>query len=256
MRIVVFDTETTSIDKPFCYNIGWVVYDTETANIVHFADYVVEQIWHNKELFTTAYYADKREQYISRMCGKTCRMEKFGYITQTMARVFKEYEVEMAFAYNSSFDERVFEYNCDWFKCINPFDDIPIVDIRGFVHNKIAFTPSYQKFCDTHALYTESGNYSTTAESVYRFLMDSTEFIEEHTALADSQIELEILCECIKRGCEWEKTYKTYRTIRRKVEKTLVVKDTEGGITEFPYGEITIYKEKDRKVKISLRSSK
>ena len=74
MNIVVFDTETTSIDKPFCYDIGYTVYDTETATPLLKRSYVVEQIWHNAELFTTAYYADKRNGYISRLKGRTATM--------------------------------------------------------------------------------------------------------------------------------------------------------------------------------------
>ena len=254
MRICVFDTETTSIDKPFVYNIGWVIYDTDTKSILNTADYVVEQIWHNRELFTTAYYADKREQYVKDMRGKKVRMEKLGYITQTMCRVFKAYEVKLAFAYNSSFDVRVFDFNCEWFKVINPFDDMLVIDIRGMVHRAIAFTSKYQRFCEDNALFTEHGNYSTTAESVYRFITEDTEFIEEHTALADARIELDILKECCdKYGCEWEKAYKVYRSIPRSGEKVLSVKTTEGEIVEFPYTAITIHKEKDRKTKVYLR---
>ena len=29
MNILVFDTETISVDKPFCYNIGYAIYDTD-----------------------------------------------------------------------------------------------------------------------------------------------------------------------------------------------------------------------------------
>ena len=76
MRIAVFDTETTSLEKPFCYNIGYVIYDTETGERLIKHDFVAEQIWHNRELFTTAYYAEKRDEYISRMRGKTCEMKK------------------------------------------------------------------------------------------------------------------------------------------------------------------------------------
>lgn len=253
MNIVVFDTETTSIEKPFCYNIGFTIWNVDNHEKLYKGDFVVEQIWHNRELFTTAYYADKREQYISRMKGKTATMMKLGHITQKMCRLFEEYEVIAGFAYNSPFDDRVFGFNCEWFKINNPFDNIPIFDIRGYVHQFIAFTPNYQRFCDENEYYTENGNYSTTAETVYRFITANTDFIEEHTALADAEIELDILLECINRGAEWNKEYKVYRSIPRKVVKTLLVKDTKGIEHRFDYNRITQYKEKNNQVKIILK---
>lgn len=222
MNILVFDTETTSLEKPFCYNIGFCVYDTERQETIFEKEYVIEQIWHNKPLFSSAYYADKRPIYVERMRARKIKLEKFGYVTQRMTRVIKDYDVQIAFAYNSSFDEKVFNFNCDWFKCINPFDNIPIYDIRGHVHHFIAFTKEYQSFCDTHKLFTESGNYSTTAEDVFRFF-DSPDFVEEHTALADSQIELEVLKRCVALGASWTENYKTYRSIPRKIKKVLTV---------------------------------
>ena len=235
MNILVFDTETTNLEKPFCYNIGYVIFNVDTAEIVVKRDFVVEQVWHNAMLFTTAYYADKREIYVNRMRSRQCRMDKFGYITQTMYRDIKEYEIQHAFAYNSSFDEKVFAYNCDWFKCYNPLDTLQVHDIRGQVHKKIAFTESYQAFCDEHNLLTETGNYSTTAEAVYRYITADETFNEEHTALADSLIELEILCYCVNLGCEWEQDYKTYRTIPKHTMKELEIVDAEGVSHKFSY---------------------
>ena len=78
MNIAIFDTETTSLDKPFCYNIGYLIVDTENHDTLIKRDYVVEQVWHNPMLFTTAYYADKRDIYIKRMRAKTVKMEKYG----------------------------------------------------------------------------------------------------------------------------------------------------------------------------------
>ena len=252
MRICVFDTETTSIEKPFAYNIGYTIYDTEENKILHKADYVAEQIWHNLELFTTAYYADKREIYIGRMKAKKCEMLKLGHITQRMVRDFKAYEVESAFAYNSPFDERVFGFVCDWFKIKNPFDNIPIYDIRGYVHQYIAFTPDFQAFCDEHKRYTENGNYSTTAETLFQYITKDTEFEEEHTALADSEIELEILKMCTYKGAEYGKAYKTCQSIVRKQKRVLTIeqqdKDGNKRVDEFIYENRRNYKDKQGQV--------
>lgn len=253
MRIVVFDTETTSLEKPFCYNIGYVIYDTELQAVLEKRDFVVEQIWHNRELFSTAYYADKRQIYIKDMRAKKVHLEKIGYITQMMIRDFANYEVVSAYAYNSPFDDKVFDFNSEWFKIKNPLDNIPIYDIRGYVFDKIGFTPKYKEFCENNELFTEKGNYSTTAENIYRFIKNDLEFAESHTALADSEIELEILLYCIKQGAEWDKEYKCYRSIPRKAKKVLDVKDQDGEHYFYDYEKITVYKEKENCTKIYLR---
>lgn len=251
-RIMVVDTETTSIEKPFAYNIGFLIADTETEEILHKADFVCEQIWHNRELFTTAYFADKRDWYIEEMRKHNIIMEKIGYITQAMARLIKAYDVQAVYSY-TLFDDGVFKYNCDWFKIINPFDDIPFYDIRGYVHKKIAFTDEYKKFCEDNEYFTEKGHYSTTAETVYRYLTKDTSFIEQHTALADALIEYDILRWCVSQGAEWNTAYKVYRSIPREVEKTLEVRDVDGNSNYFPYKSMRSYTEKDNKSKIILK---
>lgn len=249
MKIVVFDTETTGLDKPFCYNIGYVIIDTDDHwNIILKRSYIVEQIWHNLALFSTAYYAEKRNIYVKEMRTRKTIMNKFGYICQQMIRDFKNYEVEKGFAYNSDFDERVFEFNCDWFKCNNPFDNIPISDIRGFVHHFIV-NNEYKKFCEENNKFTESGNYSTTAETVYSYLYDK-DFIESHTALEDSIIESDILYACQDCGADMNDNFKAFRSIERKIAKTLIIKTRDMEEYSFDYEKIRINKDK---TKIILR---
>ena len=269
MNIVVFDTETTSIEKPFCYNIGYKIANIESGDVLVKRDFVVEQVWHNPMLFTTAYYSNKRDVYVSRMKAKKCVMEKFGYITQQMIRDFKAYEVELAFAYNSPFDKGVFEFNCEWFKCNNPFDDLEIKDIMNYVHTFIAFREEYQQFLENAYIefgnkikqvkeqvieeeekekalkfwkerqarvFTESGNYSTSAENVFCYMSNNLDFIEEHTALADSEIEFEILRTCIvEYGAEINGNYKRYSSIPKRTPKELKIIDTDGVEHSFSY---------------------
>ena len=249
MKICVFDTETTSLDKPFCYNIGYVVIDTEDWSTLCRRSYVVEQVWHNLPLFSSAYYADKRPLYVVAMRARTTIMDKFGYICQQMIRDFRNYQVEVAFAYNSSFDEKVFNFNCDWYKCNNPFDTVPVKDIRGYVH-QFLINDEYKRFCDEYGYYTETGNYSSTAETVYRFIFNDTEFIEAHTALNDSEIEAEILRQCIISGAKLEGEYKTLRSIEKLQEKTLHIRTQEQIDYYFDYSKIRINKEK---TEITLR---
>lgn len=163
---------------------------------------------------------------------------------QEMIRDFKAYNVELAFAYNSPFDKGVFEFNCEWFKCNNPFDNIEIRDIMNFVHSFIAFRKEYQDFCESNQLFTESGNYSTSAETLFRYITQNLEFEEEHTALADSLIEFEILRTCvIEYGADITAIYKRYSSIPRKIPKELKVIDTDGKEHIFKYGKRRNYQD-------------
>ena len=243
MNICVFDTETTSLDKPFCYNIGYMIINTDDWSVVMRREYVVEQIWHNLPLFQSAYYANKRPFYISAMRNRSIKMEKFGYVCQQMLRDFKAFEVFYAYAYNSSFDEKVFEFNCDWFKCINPFDAVEIYDIRGFVHSFLV-NDTYKEFCENNEKFTDTGNYSTTAETVFQYITRNTDFVEAHTALADCEIEAEILKKCAELGADLEIEQKAKRTISRNVERTLRIRTAEQTDYYFDYETIKINKGK------------
>ena len=223
MNIMIFDTETTSLDKPFCYNIGYVIYNVENDKILETKDFVCEQVWHNPMLFSTAYYANKRDLYVRSMRGRNTIMDKFGYICQQMIRDIKAFNIVGAYAYNSSFDERVFAFNCDWFKCNNPFDNVPIFDIRGYAHHFICDS-EYKDWCEEYERFSDSGNYSTTAETVYQYVSGNIDFTEEHTALADSIIECMILSYAIHVGAEVNIDYKAFRSVTRHIKKTFNVK--------------------------------
>ena len=188
MNIAVFDTETTSAEKnPFCYNVGYLIADSDTREILLEREFCAEQTWSNLQLFESAYFKAKRPIYVKRMRQHKIILDKWGYIMQQMKRDFTAYNVEGAYAYNSDFDDRVFTYNCNWFRTQNPFDTIPIFDIWGYV-SQFVVNEEYKQFCEEKQRFTKAGNFSTSAETVFRYMTQDDEFEEEHTALADSKI--------------------------------------------------------------------
>ena len=247
--LCIFDTETIDLSKPFCYNIGYIITDIETDTILLRRDYVVEQVWHNLPLFQSAYYADKRPLYINRMRARLAAMDKFGFICSQMRRDFYKYGVTAAYAFNSDFDERVFAFNCDWYKCINPFDSIAIYDIRAFAVNHIANTEEYKNFCESHSLFTESGNYSTTAEAFFKYLVDEN-FVEEHTALADSICEYGILKYLYDNSCDISAFETAPKICKRTVTNKWKIKKGKNVLLEVDASTISVYK-KDYTIRIN-----
>jgi hypothetical protein len=247
--ICVFDTETTSLDKPFCYNIGYIIADIDTNTIYQRRDFVVEQVWHNLPLFQSAYYADKRPVYVTRMRARQVAMEKFGLICRQMRYDFRKYGVTKAYAFNSDFDEKVFNFNCDWYKCANPFDNVDIYDIRAFAMNHIANTKEYKDFCESHNLFTESGNYSTTAEAFFKYIADEN-FVEEHTALADSICEYEILKYLYDNCCSISSHESAPKICKRTVTNKWQVKKGKDVLLEVDASTVSVYK-KDYTIRIN-----
>ena len=68
-------------------------------------------------------------------------------------------------------------------------------DTMKMANDVIATTPSYKNFCLENGFVTKhkKPRPQRKAETLYRYLNNQTDYIEEHTALADSRIELEIL---------------------------------------------------------------
>lgn len=220
---IAFDTEATSLVKPFCYDIGYVIFDDDGL-VLDRKHFVVEQNWHNLPLFESAYYKEKRPLYVQGMRRHEIVMDKYGYIMQTMRRDIKKYNVVDAYAYNSPFDEKVFDFNCDWFKCNNPLEDVPVYDIMGYAVKFLADTPEYKVFCELHNLFTETGNYSMTAENLYRFITMDETFEEAHTGLKDAEIETEILFAALRRGAHFGETYTVPKSLSRIIKRPYTIK--------------------------------
>ena len=152
---LVLDTETTGFDKPFCYDISWIIINMENGEKVDFSAFVVEQVWHNLPLFESAYYKEKRQKYIDMMRRHEAVMDKWGYIMRKFKQTLNDYNITAVYAYNSDFDDKVIAYNCDWFKCNNPIENIPVFDIWGYASEFITGEMGYKSFCEQNQRFSE-----------------------------------------------------------------------------------------------------
>lgn len=220
---IVFDTETTDLDKCFTYDVGYIIID-ENFQILKQAHLIIKEVWYNLPLFATAYYAEKRPLYVSLMRHKDARLVKWEEMVNELFEDIENYHVVSAYAFNSEFDDRVFKFNSEWYHTPNPFDGTPIFDIMGYSSQFITNKDHYLKFCDEHQLYTESGNYSGNAETVYRYILSDPTFVEAHMGLSDAVIESLILSYCINHGAEWDEPYQKVRFMERNVPTPFKIK--------------------------------
>lgn len=210
-KILLIDTETISIEKRYIYDFGYII--AELQNNVYEpmikSQNIIEQVYDNLALFTTAYYQNKRKTYTNLMKGRTAKKVKYGFAMQTLKHLIKEHNIQYVIAYNSGFDKGAIEFTTDFFKTQNVFKDLIWLDLLAISNNLIHLHESYIDIAKEKRWFNESGYLQTNAEKTYAFISGNYDYIEPHTSLQDCEIELSILNECVKRGFNVKTTYKS-----------------------------------------------
>lgn len=190
---IVLDTETISLEKPFVYDLGYVIVN-DNGEIIAKKSYVISQIWNNKELFATAYYANKKPLYYARLKSGYSKKVGWGHAMRYLANDIKKYGITEIYAYNSKFDSRALNFMCSWYKVVNGLGGIEIQDIMNFI-KPITKSQDFVNFCETNGYMTahKTPQPQKKAETLYRYLTNNVDYEEEHTGLEDSLIELQIL---------------------------------------------------------------
>lgn len=248
-KYLVLDTETASLpfindDKyknlklniqyPLIYDIGWIIVDRR-GNIYKKANYLVNEIFFDEQLYKTAYYYDKKPLYYEELQKGNIKTNNWNEI---VSELFEDLNsCEIAPAYNCCFDfKKAFPFTekyikalykgnrqkfIDYYKHIidnnkpiekkkndeylKPYFTIRgikfnIADLWGLACSKILNTKKYKDFAYKNQLYSPSKKFfSTNAENCYKFLFDE-DFVESHTALSDAIIESQILCKILSKG--------------------------------------------------------
>lgn len=182
------------------YDCGWAVIDTK-GNVYRERSFVNKDIFYdNAELMASAYYGWKIPQYLKDIANGERIVSDTYTIRKTMLADMEEFGITEIVAHNARFDvnalNTIQRYMTNskcryWF----PYGTIILDTMKG-ARDVIHKMPTYKKFCEEHSYLTKSGKLSTTAENLYRFIINDPGFTEEHRALQDVQIEREIFWYC------------------------------------------------------------
>ena len=210
--VLVIDTETANtiadengnldMSNVLMYDCGWAVVDTHSGVYVE-RSYVNRDVFcEERDLMRSAYYAKKIPQYCAELQAGKRKMATTYEIRQQMLEDMETYHTNIVVAHNARFDlnalNTILRYTTKskyryWF----PYGT-EIWDTMKMARDVIHKMQTYKDFCERHNLKTKNGRLSTTAESLYKFIIQDPTFEESHTGLEDVQIEREIMFYCYR----------------------------------------------------------
>lgn len=198
---MVIDTETLS---DWVFNIGFQVID-RNGTVYERGSYVIDSFINDPDAwgaFTDRFMGgEKIARYydaLYRNQGKY-RVVSFEDVRAILNAIRHEYNAIPA-AYNASFDALHLDKTAQLFSKPSFFmEPVAWLDIWGIALGTWGTNKKYLTFCREHGLTTPTGNPKSGAEAVYRFISGDASFEEEHTALADVEIECAILVDALKK---------------------------------------------------------
>lgn len=191
----IVDTETAgNFSNPLCYDISTIFFDAK-GNELFKKCYIINEVWNNSELFNTAYYSYKRPLYDE--------INKEYYNTKDFALEFSkkltEYKVTHIIGYNINFDLNSLQNTVKTYTGRNIKFTKQIYDIWTMCCELIMNTQNYKNFCRENGFISQAGNYLSNAEVAYRYVTNNINFIEDHTALSDCEIEKMLFLHCLSK---------------------------------------------------------
>lgn len=196
-NILVLDTETAGdFRAPMVYDFGFVIADLH-GNILYKFSTVIAETFLDRKLMHTAYYEEKVPMYNRDIRNGKRACMSFLAAYQLFNMAVEKWGVKEIYAYNISFDIRALNNTARKLAGMEFFNDKMVLrDIWSIASISLMSSMKYFDFAVSHNLLTEKGNLKTSAEACFQFLTDDAQFIEDHTALEDAEIEYEILLAC------------------------------------------------------------
>lgn len=186
------DTETVggASTPTGMYNVGATIHDRE-GNIFATCSLLVME--HFEEIRNDDYAKKNFPIYAERLrTGEMSAVATEAEALSIIANLCRFYNVKYVMAYNTGFD--LCKTVCRDLVPEFEFIDLYLMALQTICHQK-----GYAKFCHENGFKSKSGkSCATSAESVYAYITKNPDYEEEHTALADALIEMEIFVACLK----------------------------------------------------------
>lgn len=212
-KYMVFDTEVCNCPKidgqldvanGQFYDLGLQIVDKDGYVYDEYSIVNRDVFFGMPKAMSEAYFADKRPQYVADILAGKRKMMDTWQIYKLIRNLCKEWDVKACIAHNARFDIKVvnatLRYQTKskrrWFF---PYE-LPIWDTMKMANDTICKQKRYIDFCKSNGYMT---NHATpqvrkTAEILWRYLTNDVTFEEEHTGLADVEIEAQIFAECVR----------------------------------------------------------
>ena len=195
--ILTLDTETADLSGNV-YDVGYIIHD-RAGNVLTKFNALVEEIFTQPKIMMGAFYAKKLFSHYSLMLNRAdIKMQSWQFIIDRLRSDIELYNVSTIAAYNIGFDMRAMNQThralTDESKVLE--SPCKILDIWQFACEVKLNNRNYKRIAESLGWVSPKGNIKTGAEFAYRFCSGDHGFIEDHTALSDCVIEVEILRQC------------------------------------------------------------
>lgn len=172
------------------YNVGATIHDRE-GNIYATCSLLVME--HFEEIRNDDYAKKNFPIYVERLrTGEMSAVATEDEAVSIVRNLCHFYGVKYVMAFNSGFDF------CKT-PCCALLDEFEFIDIYLMALQTITHQRGFDKFCHENNFRSRSGKTcATSAEAVYAFITSNPDYIEEHTALSDALIEMEIFVRCLR----------------------------------------------------------
>ena len=207
------DTETIggATSPTGTYNLGCVIHD-RYGNILATTSLLVME--HYDKIRHDGYAKKNFHIYENRLAsGKISAVATETDAFNIIRNLCHFYGVKYVMAYNTGFD--LVKTVCKHLVPEFEFIDIYLMALQTICHQK-----KYTDFCRKNNFRSATGkSCATSAESVYAYIIKNPNYEEEHTALSDAYIEMEIFIRCLKMHKKFSKNIHQWDAKGKKYNK-------------------------------------